>query len=520
MKHVVVIGNGMVGGRFAQELAGRDVGGGYAVTVLGAEEHEPYNRVLLTDLVAGKAAAASLRLPDPPAGSAVRVLRGAVAVAIDRSRGAVTTADGGEHPYDVLVLATGARARVLPLPGLDGAALPAGVHVLRSLDDARGIVAGTLNARRAVVVGGGVLGLETATGLLRRGVPTTVVHAAPGLMERQLDEAASAVVVAALTAAGIECVLGGTTTAVLQDAGRLQGLVVGEDRVLPCDLLVLCCGTVPDTALAQAAGLPWGRGITVGPDLASTADPDVFAIGDCADPPEGGTGLVAQGWEQARRLAHALVHGPDGAMGGPAAAPPAPDVVRVKGVGLDIVAMGIPGARAAARPDHRVLRLSDPGGGRHVELVVRAGRLVGAVAVGAGAVAADLVAAYTRSSPTPLDPAAMLLRATALGVAPAALSPVSMPDRATVCRCNGVTKGDLMAGWGAGCRTRSEMAARTRATTGCGGCGDAVDGILDWLRASDPEPGAASSAQPSQSGREVKLTAAKPGEPRLETTAS
>ena len=251
---------------------------------------------------------------------------------------------------------------------------------------------------------------------------------------------------------------------------------------------MLTAGTVPEVGLAQRAGLDVARGIVVGPDLASPADARVFAIGDCAEPPEGGSGLIAQGWDQARRLATLLTE-PSAARDDVPLPTVGTDVVKVKGVGLDVVAMGVCGPLTGGRR----VRLSDPEGGRHIEVVVADGRVIGATCVGAGPVAADLVAAYTRGTPAPADPAQLLVRPVA-GTAVPAASPTMMPDRAVVCRCNGVTKGDIVGCWRHGGRTVDDVAASTRATTGCGGCKDAVCGIVDWLRRSDPDQPAPSKA--------------------------
>ncbi len=209
------------------------------------------------------------------------------------------------------MLATGSSARIPPLPGLnaDPGALPAGVHALRTIDDAREIVAATLNARRAVVLGAGVLGLEAACGLARRGVAVTVVHPAVAVMERQLDEAASRVVESAMAGLGIDHRIGVGAEAAVVDRGGLRAIRLDDGEVVEAQLLVLTTGTIANTALAAQAGMVTDRGIVVGADLASPSDRRVFAIGDCAQPPEGGSGLVAQGWEQARRLATMLVSG-------------------------------------------------------------------------------------------------------------------------------------------------------------------------------------------------------------------
>ncbi len=512
MKHVVVIGHGMVGARFVEDLRRRDTDRRFAITAVGAEEHEPYNRVLLSDFVAGKIGVAALQLPRAAADEHTRIVRGSRAVAIDRAHRLVRLHQGRSIGYDVLVLATGASARVLPLSGIGPHGLPPGVHALRTLDDAREIVAATINARRAVVIGAGVLGLEAAMGLARRGLSVTLVHAADAVMERQLDPDASSAVVAALAAEGVDCELSAVSKQVDLRDGRVRGLTLADGRTLPADLIVMSCGTVPQIGLARDAGLTCERGIVVGADLASVDDPAVFAIGDCAAPPGGSAGLIAQGWEQARRLARALADGP-AARSEPDTAPT--DVVRVKGAGLDIVAMGVNAARSPDPAGRRVVRLTDPQARRHLEVVVADGRVVGATCVGAGPVAADLTAAYTRGTPVPADPAYLLLRP-ALGTAPESGSPTTMPDRFTVCRCNGVSKREIMACWSAGARTRPEVADRTRASTGCGGCADVVDGILDWLRASDPDQPA---SQPTDVVRADELIGRKQSAHGLETSA-
>jgi assimilatory nitrate reductase electron transfer subunit len=530
---VVVVGHGMVGSRFADELVRRSPDA-FDVTVLGAEPYEPYNRVLLSDVVAGRTEIASIGMPEV-VGEHVTVLRGVTAVAVDRRACSVTDESGAVHPYDHLVLATGSRSRVFPMPGLvDDAGrieLPGGVHALRDLDDAREIVAATVNSTRAVVVGGGVLGVEAAHGLASRGLRVTLVDPSSAPMNRQLDVDAGAVLAAGLAASGVDVRCGVRPTEVLVAGGRAVGVRVdgtAGSEVVAAGLVVLTTGTVPRVDLARDAGLEVDRGVVVGHDLASPTDPRVFAIGDCAQPPEGSRGLVAEGWDQARRLADRLA-GMVAARAAAAQRPDGPrehlrlpgteerpsmavrlgtllatraateagidtrgtDVVKVKAGPLSVVSMGACGTGRAPVEGERAVRLHDPAGGRFVEAVVAGGVLVGATCVGDAQVAADLTAAYTRRTPTPVDPAFLLLTAVMPSAEPAS-SPEHMPDDATVCRCNGVTKHDITACWDAGARTAGDIAAATRATTGCGGCKDAVCGLAEWLGATRgddaPEP--------------------------------
>ena len=508
MSHIVVIGYGMVGSRFVEDLTAADTEGTHLVTVLGEEACEPYNRVLLSDVVAGSRGLSAITLPSSPH-PRVTVQRGVAVRSIDRERQDVVLTDDSRIPYDELVIATGAAARVPPIPGIAGPSLPGGVHVLRSIDAAREIIAATLNARRAIVLGGGVLGLEAASGLAQRDLAVTVVHPAPALMERQLDEGASRVVESTLRRTGIDQRVGVGADEVVVEDGHLQRVRLSNGEVLAADLLVISTGTIANAALAADAGLEVDRGIVIDTDL-TTSDPHIHAIGDCAQPAGGASGLVAQGWEQARRLADLLTdNDPEAVTTGVG------DVVKPKTHGVDIVTMGVCGSGRVDDPGLRVVQLSDPTAGRHLEIVVRDGLLAGATAIGAGRVGTDLITSYTRRTPLPADPAHLLLSA----IAPTAAkttqdSPALVPDRATICRCNGVTKGDIRAEFATGATTLEQVADSTRATTGCGGCTDAVCGILDWLSAGD----APSQAAPAS--REGRFTSGKHDQDRAETRAS
>ncbi|MEX1908340.1 FAD-dependent oxidoreductase [Janibacter sp. Y6] len=483
MTRVLVVGAGMVGARVADDLLAADSAGRLDITVLGAEATTPYNRVLLSDVVAGRYAASEIGLPPLPH-DRLAVHEGVAVTSVDRADRSVTTADGRRLRYDFLVLATGARARVPDLPGLrggEGGMLPAGVHPLRTLGDATAVVAASRTARHAVVLGGGVLGLEVATGLRRRGLAVVVVHPGAGLMDRQLGSQAADVLARSLHDLGVGHRLGRGATEVVTTAGAdgrraVEGVRLSDGEVVPADLLVVTAGTVPDTDLARGAGLAVGRGVLVD-EHSRTADPRVFAVGDCAEPPEGGTGLVAQGWAQSARLAELLTSGTRPPA--PAPTPAGDDVVRVKAHGVDVVTMGVSGGA-----DARTVALSDPAAGRHVEVSVVGDRLVGATCIGSPDVAADLVVAYTRRTPLPTDPARLLL--TAPAGEPVARVPVTeLPDEGVVCRCSSVTKGAIRAAVADGAHDVAEVAARTRASTGCGSCRADVCALLAALTPAD-----------------------------------
>jgi assimilatory nitrate reductase electron transfer subunit len=462
---VVVVGSGMVGTRFVDELGRitRGTTGRVMVTVLGEEPHAPYNRVLLSDAVAGRASLTALELPRLPT-EHLTVHAGRRATRIDRHTGGVEDDAGRVHPFDTLVLAIGAAAR---LPDLDGLPSPR-VRPLRSVDDARALLAALPRAERVAVLGGGVLGVEVACGLRARGADVTLVHHRDRLMERDLDATGADVLAETLADLGIRVVRDARVVSLRRSRGELAALQFADDRELACDLLVPAMGTVPRA------------------ELRSLADARIAAIGDCAEPPEGCLGLVAPGWAQAARLAAQVAAQatgepvPDAASGAPTTA----RVVRLKAVGAEAVSLG------AARPPagSRLLNLVDVAGRRSVTVSVADGRVVSAVCVGSPRTAAALTVSFERGTPVPSDPAWLLVDAGALALAPQANSPATMPGHATVCSCNGVTKGQIVEAHRSGARAVPDVAAVTRATTGCGGCRVTVEGLLDWLDRSDAAP--------------------------------
>jgi assimilatory nitrate reductase electron transfer subunit len=478
---VVVVGAGMVGHRFTEELHRLDPS--VDITLLGQEEYEPYNRILLTELLAGRVDLAGLTMSAHD--NDVNVQLGTPALEIDRERKLVITA-GESIEYDHLVFATGARGRVIPVPGLrDG--LPRGAYLLRSLNDARDIKAAALNARHAVVIGGGPLGLEAAAALRHRGVGVTVLSLETSLLDRDLDANVAELVEVASADLGIEFLGGIAIESVAVRDGQVAAVHLGGGRVIDTQLVVLAAGVVPDTSLAAAAGLETAQGIVVGHDLRTTLDRDVSAIGDCAQTPTGTSGLVAPGWAQARELARSLVHGtliePVEITG---------STMKLKAVGLDVVTMG---RRASTADSHdRVVNLHDASARRHVEVVVRDDTLIGVTCVGAPEIAAHLSTQFDRPGMIPADPLQLLL-GTSAGAVTEAVNPTTMPSSTTVCRCNGVSKGDLVREWENGCTTVEALAEKTLATTGCGGCKSLVCGIVDWLTEVDP-PVPSDAAQP------------------------
>lgn len=435
---VVVVGNGMAGFRFVQELTGA----GFAITVIGEEPGGAYNRAQLPNLLTGRAVAESLELADEEwyAVRGVRLLTGVAAGRIDRDRRVVSLVNGHVVRYDVLVLATGARVSVPA--GLRPAA---GVVPFRTLADCDQIAKRATEARSVVVLGGGVLGLETACGLAAVGVPVRLVQRGRRLMERQLDAEGSRVLARTMRSLGVEV---------------LTGLPADAD------LVVLCCGTRPRTDLARGAGLAVGNGIVVDDQMRSVSDPAIFAIGDCAEHRGRGYGLVAPAWAQAQ-VAASVVRGADARYAG------STEVVRLKAVGVELAALG----SARAERGAEVIRFTDASRGVYTKLVVSGGQLTGAVLLGDTSAAGTITQLFDRGTRLPADRASLLFGGRAFS---------SGADSPVICQCGGVTRAAIRAAWEDGARTVGEVSARTRACSGCGTCRDTVEGILSALAASGP----------------------------------
>jgi len=489
-RRVVVVGNGMAGSRVVEEIRARDPGHRLRITVFGAEPDPAYNRVLLSTVLAGRARLEDISLAGPSwyAAQDVTVHSGVPVRRIDRGRREVLGADGTVAPYDRLVLATGSRAVVPPLAGLSTAdGMLAGAAVFRTVEDCRWLLAAAATARRAVVLGGGVLGLEAARGLAAHSLPVEVLHAAPHLMDRQLDRPAGRLLRRTLRDLGVRTRLSARAVAVV-GGDRVRGIELADGTVVPADLLVLACGVEPETSLAAQAGLRVERGIVVDDTLRSVSDGAVYAVGECAQHAGRVYGLVAPAWEQAVVVAD-RVSGAD-----PAATYAGSRLVtRLKATGVELAAMG----ETHAEPDiddgngngngddAEIVQFLDPARGTYKKVVVRGERLVGAILLGDTTTVGMLTQLFDRGTPVPADRLALLFGRFA---AERSDTPGHMPDRTTVCHCNGVTKGSITACWLAGARSVDGVAAATRATTGCGGCAEVVAGIVDWLAEADPDP--------------------------------
>ncbi|MCC3762371.1 FAD-dependent oxidoreductase [Glycomyces sp. TRM65418] len=452
---VAIVGYGMAGARIARELGRR----GVEVTVFGAESEAAYNRILLSSMIAGKQSETEIALPVPPEHVELRLGEAVEHVDLEAK-----TVNG--VAFDKLVLATGAEAFVPPIPGL--APLPTGAYVLRTIDDARNILTEAANRASAIVLGGGLLGLEAARGLAKRGMDVTVVHAAGHLMDRQLDPLGAKVLADAYAEVGVESIVDAQTTRVIHGDDGLT-LVLADGRTVSGQLMVVSCGIRPNADLARAMGIDCGKAVIID-DQCRTSHPDVFAVGDCAEHRGVPYGLVGPAWEQADVVVDLLSGvNPDAAYEGSRL------VTRLKASGIDLAAMG-------EVEGDEVVSFADPARGTYARLVIDAeGRLAGAVMLGDNPMVGQVVQLFDTGDPVPHDRRTLLMGRPGESVSVAPDTPASMPDEVVVCRCNNVTKKELGSAFLNGARTPEALSEATQASTGCGTCAEDVAGLCKWL---------------------------------------
>ncbi|GIJ36567.1 nitrite reductase large subunit NirB [Verrucosispora sp. WMMD703] len=456
--NVVVIGNGMVGQRFVDALRARDPQGRWRVTVLAEESRPAYDRVRLSAYFDG-ADEEDLNLHTPHDGVQLRL--GERATGVDRSRRVVTTTSG-EHPYDVLVFATGSYPFVPPVPGAD----LTGVFVYRTLDDLAAIRRYAKDRRTGAVIGGGLLGLEAANALRLLGLTTSVVEFAPRLMPVQVDTAGGAMLRRYVEDLDVACHLGVATTALRPDAdGAVAALELADGAVLDADLVVVAAGIRPRDELARAAGLDIGpRGGVLVDAACRSTDERIYAVGECAAVDGTCYGLVAPGYAMAEVVADRLV-------GGAATFPGADTATKLKLLGVDVASFG---DAHGATPGCLDVTWTDPAARVYAKLVLSddASTLLGGVLVGDASAYPTLRASV--GGPLPAAPLALLAGDEAVGATAGAL-----PATAQVCSCNAVTRADIDTAIADGCADVASLKACTRAGTSCGSCVPMLKQLLD-----------------------------------------
>ncbi|MBO0767070.1 MAG: NAD(P)/FAD-dependent oxidoreductase [Solirubrobacterales bacterium] len=464
-KRVLIIGGGIAGQAAAESIREHDQDA--SITMICGEPRLPYDRVRLSEILVDGSSADTLALR--PAewyeDQRVETITGAWVIAVDSDARTITLADGRELSYDALVLATGSVPLMPPIPGID---LP-GVHAFRGPEDCEQIrVAASRPGVRAVVIGGGLLGLEAARGIVAQGAPVTVVHLVDRLMERQLDAAAAGLLVPKFAEMGVSVELERATDQIFsRPSGAVAGLNFADGESLDADLVVVSIGIRPELTLAREAGVELDRGIVVD-DTMATSLPGIWALGECAQHDGIVHGLVAPIHDQARVLGETLTGA--GAARYRGSTPSA----KLKVAGIDLVSIG------HAEGDSEVIS-SDTAAGVYRKLVVRDGRAAGAVLLGDIRGHEALLAEITAAAEVE-DPLGRLAEA-------AVATPADLPDDAQICNCNGVCKGQLVSAVVEdGCNTPLEVMSRTRAGTGCGSCKPAVIEIVQSAGGGANEP--------------------------------
>lgn len=469
----------MAGARFVEELLSRGGGEQFDVVVYGDEPYGNYNRILLSNVLARSQDPEDIFL-NPPAWyreNGVTLHAGVRVRAIERRGRRLFCENGQEDRYDVLVLATGSRAFVPPLRGLEReeGGWKRGVFVFRTLDDCQDIIDYTRQARKAAVIGGGLLGLEAARGLLELQVPEVhVVHLMPHLLEMQMDAPGGEILQRRVQELGLHVHLRKTTRDVLGN-GTVTGLRFDDGTMLDCDMVVLSAGIRPNVDLARNAGLDVERGIVVGDDLRCPGDDHIYALGECVEHRGVTYGLVAPLWEQARVLADRLTGArPDAVYTGSRVA------TRLKVAGVDLSVMG----ERDALPGDEEIRYVEHNRGIYKKLLVRGGRLAGAILLGDTSRAPHLLQLFDRGLEVPERRAELLFPASS---ASGDVRVEDLPDDTQICNCNGVSKGQLVQAVREGCRSLKSLCQTTRAGMGCGSCKAQVQAVLEFASGGETE---------------------------------
>jgi nitrite reductase (NADH) large subunit len=467
-ERLVVVGNGMAGMRTVEELLKRDPIR-YRVTVFGAEPHINYDRIALSSVLAGEKEIGQIAIHSLAwyAENGIQLCAGDPVVAIDRAAKTVIAESGRVEPYDRLLLAMGSRPIVPPIPGLE---LP-GVCAFRDIADVEQMIAASAEHRRAIVIGGGLLGLEAANGLMKRGMQVAVVHLAETLMERQLDEKAGRLLQRELTERGLSFFTNGQTEEIFGD-GRAQGVRLADGRAVPGDLVCMAIGIRPNIDLAKACGLDINRGIVVHDDL-RTCDPDIFAVGECAEHRGKTYGLVAPLYEMARICADHLA-------GDETTAAVYRGTVlftKLKVTGVDVFSAGA----LAGGEESGELTYNDSARNIYKKLVVRDGKIDGVVLYGDVADSGwylDLL----RSGEDITAFQDAILFGQSVVAAMGKVKPPSVGDLADshqICGCNGVCKGTITQAITAkGLTSLDEVRQHTKASASCGSCTGLVESLL------------------------------------------
>ncbi|MBW7057582.1 nitrite reductase large subunit NirB [Paracoccus bogoriensis] len=462
-RKLVVIGAGMASGRMLEHLLAADPDG-WDITLFNAEPRGNYNRIMLSPVLSGEKTWDEIVTHDEAWYAANRIACrfGEPVVRIDR-QARVVHSNRGSAPYDKLVIATGSAPFVIPVPGRD---LP-GVVTYRDLDDTNAMIAAARPGAKAVVIGGGLLGLEAAAGLRQRGMEVTVIHLMGHLMERQLDPAAGYLLQRDLERRGIRVHCRGSTAAIL-GKDRVEGVLLEDNTGYEADLVCMAVGIRPETRLAVDAHLEVARGIVVD-DRMVTSDPDILALGECVEHDGQLFGLVAPLYDQAKVAAATL-------MGQDAAFRPVQTATKLKVTGVDLFSAG----DFADKPGREDIVFRDPARGVYKRLVIEQDRLIGAVMYGDTADGSWFFGLIKDATSIAPMRDTLIFGPTYQGGATAnpLAAVAALPPEAEICGCNGVCKGTILTAIEGGATTLAEIRATTKASASCGTCTGLVEQVL------------------------------------------
>ncbi|MGE4449583.1 MAG: nitrite reductase large subunit NirB [Azospira sp.] len=465
---LVLVGNGMAGVRTLEELL-KIAPDHYDITVFGAEPHPNYNRILLSPVLAGEMTVPEIVLNDLQwyADNGIKLHLNKKVTRVDRVRRQVVAEDGTVESYDRLLLATGSNPFMLPIPGND---LP-GVIAYRDIADTDAMIEAAKTHRHAVVIGGGLLGLEAANGLKLRGMDVTVVHVGPWLLERQLDEVAGRMLQQSLEERGLKFLLQKNTEALIAgESGRVAAIRFKDGMQIPADLVVMAVGIRPNTALAESSGIHCNRGIVVS-DTLQTYDPKIYAVGECVSHRGIAYGLVAPLFEQAKVCANHLAGYGIGRYQGSVTS------TKLKVTGIDLFSAG----DFMGGSDTEDIVLHDPAGGVYKRLVLKDNKLVGGVLYGDTADGSWYFQLLREGKDVSQIRDHLMFGQSNLGDTghQGHNKAAAMADSAEVCGCNGVTKGVIVkAIKEKGLFTLDEVRKHTKASASCGSCTGLVEQIL------------------------------------------
>ncbi|SOC18594.1 nitrite reductase (NADH) large subunit [Rhodobacter sp. JA431] len=464
MQKLVVIGAGMASGRMLEHLF-EAAPGAWDVTLFNAEPRGNYNRIMLSPVLSGERSYEEIVTHDAGwyEGHGVTCRFGERVVGIDRARKEVI-GENGTVAYDKLVIATGSEPFMIPLPGRD----LDGVIAYRDLEDTNRMIEAAAPGARAVVIGGGLLGLEAAAGMRLRGMEVTVVHLMGHLMERQLDPAAGYLLRRALVDRGIEVLCSANSKEILGENGKVRALMLDDGTELPCDLLVMAVGIRPAATLGRAAGLAVGRGIQVDAQMRSS-DPDVLSLGECVEFEGQLFGLVAPLYDQAKVAAATL-------LGEEAVFTPREVSTKLKVTGCDLFSAG----DFAEGPGREDIVFRDPARGVYKRLVLEENRVIGAVLYGDVADGNWFYGLIKDGTDVSDMRETLIFGPGFQGGAPAdpMAAVAALPADAEICGCNGVCKGAIVAAIQNGASTLDAIKATTKASASCGNCAGLVEQVL------------------------------------------